>query len=172
MIVNKVRIALQILHLSDIVDGTGRRLLADVRNTKIHGSSLLHLMRQILLSKWMPLWHKSSRILQWYVSGQCLGAPIGTPLQKWEWTTDTSQTCITNGEQTFERRNSKCFFFYAPSDNQLPSGVCCTIRVDLSFNKGRPKPIYFYDQYPSSHETMKMFGKQYSAIVLMHYKMM
>jgi len=75
------------------------------------------------------------------------------PGQKWEWTTDTSHTYITNGEQTFERRNSKHFFFYAPSENLLSSEVCCPIRIDLSFNKGRPKPIYFYDKCPPTNET-------------------
>lgn len=151
VIVNKVRIALQLLHLSDIVDGTGRRLLPDVRNAKIHRSSLLHWPKQVLLPKWMPVWYKACGILQRYVSGHCLGRFIGPPLQTWEWTADASHAYITNGKQTYVRRTSKSFFFYAPLDAPLSPEVSCNIRVDLSFHKGRPKPIYIYDQCQPPH---------------------
>ena len=46
IIANKVRLALQILHLSDIVDGTGRKLLPDVRNGTLHRSSTLNWPRK------------------------------------------------------------------------------------------------------------------------------
>jgi len=86
IIANKVRISLQILHLSDIVDGRGRRLLPDVRNGVIHRKSKLHWPKQILLRKWIPIWHKACGILQRYVTKyKTSTSPEQSKNQEWEW---------------------------------------------------------------------------------------
>jgi len=59
IIANKARLALKMLHLSDIVDGSGRRLLPDVRNGVIHRRSKLNWTHQIFLPKWTPIWQKA-----------------------------------------------------------------------------------------------------------------
>ena len=76
IIANKARLALNILHLSDIVDGSGRRLLPDVRNCVIHRRSKLNWPHQIFLPKWKPIWQKACAVLQRYVSANPLGLQL------------------------------------------------------------------------------------------------
>ena len=153
MIANKVRLALQILHLSDIVDGTGRKLLPDVRNGKLHRSSTLTWPRQILLPKWMPVWHKACGILQRYVSGNCLGVRYRSH-QIWNWKADSRCQYISNGEQIYEKRPIKGYNVYMIYQEKNIPPERFTINVDLSFNiKGRPHPIFFYLNENSTSES-------------------
>jgi len=144
VIANKVRLALQILHLSDIVDGTGRKLLPDIRNGILHRTSKLNWPQQILLPKWMPIWHKACGVLQRYVSGNCLGERFLSH-QNWNWKADSSCQYISNGDRIYEKKSIKHYDVFILSQKSDLTPEIFTVHVDLSFNhKGRPKPIFFY----------------------------
>ena len=145
------------LHLSDVVDGTGRRLLPDVRNGVLHRESKLNWPRQILLSKWMPVWHKACGILQRYVSANCLNMTTPNLNQYWKWKSDSTHQYITDGHQIYERKTIKNYHVYTVNRYVDASGIQFTMNVDITIShKGRPKPIFFYNcidnNDTSSHE--------------------
>ena len=149
---NKVRLALHILHLSDVVDGTGRRLLPDVRNGVLHRKSKLTWMRQILLHKWMPVWHKACGVLQRYVSANCLDINAPNLNQIWKWRSDETHTYITDGQQIYKKMIVKNYYhIYIVYKQADPSIIKFTKNVDVTVGrKGRPKPIFFYNHMGTS----------------------
>jgi len=142
---NKVRISLQLLHLSDIVDGRGKRLLPDVRNGVLHRQSLLNWPKQIMLKKWIPVWQKACGVLQRYVSSRCIGSAIKPRLQKFLWFTNDTQQYLTNGTTVYIRARAKSKTVYVRSRDPLPNMIKCDQYVDIMMTKGRPKPIFVYN---------------------------
>jgi len=150
IIANKVRIALQILHVSEIVDGRGRRLLPDVRNGVLYRKTKLQWPKQVLIRKWIPIWHKACGILQRYVSKNRIDLPRFSKTQEWEWMMDSTHTYITNGKCSYKRKKIKERYLYRKIQETIPSAVQCDTRVDLTFIKTNPKIIYIYDDNSTS----------------------
>jgi len=151
-IANKVRLSLQILHLSDIVDGRGKRLLPDVRNGKIRRGSTLTWPRQVLLTKWMPTWQKACGVLQRYVSSHHIGKKTAPSHQQHIWTTDAAHEYITNGVKVYRRTILKNKQFYVDTKTSLPSIVLCIHDADVTFNKDRPKIIFVCESCSNSSD--------------------
>jgi len=150
IIANKVRIALQILHVSEIVDGRGRRLLPDVRNGALYRKTKLQWPKQVLIRKWIPIWHKACGILQRYVSKHKIDLPKFSTTQELEWMMDSTHTYITNGNCSYKRKKIKERYLYRKIQETIPSAVRCDTRVDLTFIKNNPKIIYIYDDNSTS----------------------
>ena len=145
IIANKVRIALRLLHLSDIVDGRGRRLLPDVRNGNSYRESKLEWPKQILLRKWLPIWHKACGVLQRYVSKHKIECTnMITTNQIWGWKTDEKRDYVSNTSKIFQRKVSKRVTYYTEVPYSKNIDATCSIPVDVTFHKGRPKLIYVY----------------------------
>ena len=72
-IINKVRISMKVLFLSDVVDVRGKSLLPEVYDCKIHRTTKLIWPKQVLLNKWKNVWKRACYKLQQWVSGNHLG---------------------------------------------------------------------------------------------------
>ena len=145
-IANKVRIAMQILHLSDVVDGRGRRLLPEVRNAKICRKSTLTWPKQILLKRWMSIWHKACSILQRYVSKYSISDlhPTTHQNQIWEWSTSPTAEWVTDGRKKYYKKHLKNRSIYIRNDKIPIPEESCRIPCDITFSKGRPRVIHLY----------------------------
>ena len=169
IIANKVRVNLQILHLSDIVDGRGRRLLPDVRHGKLYKLSTLQWPRQILLKKWMPVWHKVCGVLQRYVSRNCLSADRRSKYQQWKWNVDATKKYLTNGHEYYKKIQTRRGTYFIPQQGPPGEPIQYTHAVDVAFMKSRPQVIHVYGRnlYEETHtpsttsskdDTSNLFG--------------
>ena len=73
VLINKMRIHLQIVFLSDICDIRGRKLLPDLRRKLIHRKSSLNWPKQPWNKSWDKLWTRTCNVLQKYISSPPLG---------------------------------------------------------------------------------------------------
>ena len=99
-ILNKVRLHLKILFLSDICDIRGKILLPEVRNITIFRTSLLQWPYQPILPKWKKLWKEACQYLQHYLSGN--------PLGEWKTSHQSWNAQVTEGNH-FLLHNNKWY---------------------------------------------------------------
>ena len=93
----------------------------------------------------MPVWHKACGVLQRYTSANPIGLSIAASNQKWVWKTDPELQFITNGTEMYRKTTLKGRVYYTKIQTILPRVKNqCTLQLDLSFNKRRPKPNFVY----------------------------
>ena len=148
IVANKMRIAMRLLHLSDVVDGRGKRLLPDIRNGCNYRASKLEWPRQVQLKKWLPTWQKACGILQRFASKHHIHINQLSLHQNSIWTTDSSQKYVTNGTITYVKVYARTKTYFTLLRQKLPENIKCTTSIDISFTKNRPRIVYSYPPYP------------------------
>ena len=138
---NKIRIALNLLFLSDVSNMQGNTLLPDIRKGKTYRTYHMDFPRQTFAHKWLSLWRKACDKLQKALSQKSLGS----------WT-NRSFSCMARVSpcKLWLRYNQKSYFRQNISSSFLLSSndfVFDGVESDIYFNKNKIIPI------PSSYDS-------------------
>ena len=102
--INKVRIHLKVLRMSDVTDIGGKYILPNIRDGTNYRESTYGWMKQPLVEKYLPLWRQACNRLQQALKCRPLGNWINRS-QRWKWQSNLSGSVITNNEKTYTRQS-------------------------------------------------------------------
>ena len=72
--INKIRLHLKLLFLSDVADNVGRHILPDIKFGHTYRISNLNFPVQTYSRQWLSIWNKACNVLQRYISANSLGS--------------------------------------------------------------------------------------------------
>ena len=124
---NKIRLSMKILFLSDVIDQRGRHLLPDIRKGITHRTTKLTFPVQTYSATWMKLWRGACSKLERYASANPLGS-WSTQHFTWNALLSPCHMHISYLNDTFRRVNLTKTY-YRLSEN--PTLLSCNIPVDI-----------------------------------------
>lgn len=133
--INKVRLHLKVLRLSDVTDVTGKYILPNIRRGINYRDSTYGWIRQPLVQKFLPLWSQACRKLQQSLDNRRLGRWINRS-QSWKWNSNSSGTIISDNTTTYTRQTIRGRTKYILHSNR-PSLLPYPADVDVF--RDRPK---------------------------------
>ena len=101
-IINRYRIALQLLRVSDMVDIRGKNVLTNIKMFVNNRKSKLLWPKQILPKKNRHLWKKACAIIQRYVSSHHLGSWLHCD-QTWTWSSNHDNSLLCDGVSMYQK---------------------------------------------------------------------
>ena len=124
--INKIRISLKLLFLSDVADNIGRHILPDIPHGHSYRQSNLTFPHQTYSRKWLPLWNKACCRLQKYISSHTLGVWTN---RYFSWNTYISpcRTFVLDRSIWFKRITSNNIYKPSPA----PNISLATIPIDI-----------------------------------------
>ena len=137
--INKIRLHLQLLFLSDVVTISGKRLLPQLRQRKTYRKSNLQWPRQVWKRKWNPLWNKVCNFLQRYSSGIYLG--------KWQQRYFSCEAEIHSSQKYLRFQQS--MYAYEPTTSKQQKFSLSTNVEHSAINQQEffPADIYIWKNY-------------------------
>ena len=127
--INKIRISLQLLFLSDMVDVRGRHILPDIKNAISYRASSILFPRQTFSPTWLKLWKSACNVLNKYVSTNSL--------QQWHTMHFDWITKLSACKQFLKIRNTNYKY-----DSSISLYRECTVPIPSSINYDTPCDIY------------------------------
>lgn len=98
--INKIRIHLKVLRLSDITDISGKYILPNILRGENFRESTYGWIRQPIVKKFLPIWKQACKQMQHALNNRRLGRWINKS-QSWKWTSNSSGTILSDGENTY-----------------------------------------------------------------------
>ena len=99
--INKIRLHLQVLVLSDITTLDGKTILPNINLGTSHRTSSYEWPKQPLVTKYLPLWKRACAILNTTLASKPLGEWTSLH-QSFQWSATSDELYITNGTETYE----------------------------------------------------------------------
>ena len=133
---NKIRIALQLITLSDITDSSDRTVLPYIYNGVSHWTSSLSWPHQLIVNKSIPLWKRACKNMQNHLWTYYLGNWISTHQQwKGQATPDQSTLCID--DETYNKTSKRWNNHFLPTTYSPPTRP--TTKADVYYYRGKWK---------------------------------
>ena len=126
--INKIRLHLKLLFLSDVADNIGRHILPDISFGHTYRSSNLNFPVQTYSTKWLPLWNKACTVLKKFISSNSLGQ-WNTRHFSWNTYISPCKNFIFDRHIWFQRVHSQ--FIYSPSSRG--TFPISTIPIDIKY---------------------------------------
>ena len=128
--INKIRVSLQLLFLSDVTDSRGRHILPDIKLGISYRTSNIQFPPQTFSPSWISLWKKACIKLSKYLSNN----PLGTwkhMNHQWKSHLSSCQKYISYNRRYFHRNNSTNLFLPCPQPSTeisfpTPVDICST----------------------------------------------
>ena len=109
--INRIRIALNLITLSDIADLRGKNILQNIKTCINNRKSTYLWPRQPLPKRIYTLWRKACKIFQQYLSRNPLG-PWYSTHQHWPWKESIDNTIISDGVHHYQQFISPTSSYY------------------------------------------------------------
>ena len=156
--INKIRIHLKILRLSDITDVSGKYVLPNISRGVNHRRSTYGWINQPLVTKFLPLWKQACRKFQQALDTRRLGRWINQS-QSWQWTSNASGTILSDESATYIRTSANGRTRYILSE-RTPSILPYPADVDTQRNKPKLLGIHT-ENIDFENETVNYFKPFY-----------
>ena len=118
-IINKVRLHLNVLFLSDITNLRGNQLLPQINSGILNRTSTLNWPPQPIQKSWLLLWKKACAKLQNHLSRCHLGSWICSH-QKWHFNVSTCNQYAQNDRLKYIKKASSSCYIQIPHTSVLP----------------------------------------------------
>ena len=159
---NKIRIHLKLLFLSDMLDVRGRHILPDIKNGVSHRTSSISFPLQSYSKSWLSLWRKACNTIDKYASNHPLGAWHKCYLH-WNASLSTCHQYLRVNNTLYSLHDN--FSLYIASTATLTQNISFTIPADIHTTKRGFKVISTYSEYsfrPSNlptYDPFTLFGE-------------
>ena len=159
--INKIRISLRLLFLSDVIDIRGKNILPEIRKGITHRSSNITFPDQTFAPSWIPLWSKACDKIQQFVSRNHLGKWIRYHF-KWMAKISICQMFLSIHGETFVRTPNTSQFKPSLNDSEsieflIPVDICqtkCGYRIIAMLNQTSLPPA----PSPPPYDMFNLFG--------------
>ena len=162
--INKIRLSLKLVFLSDIVDIRGRHVLPDIREGVNYRNSTITFPYQTFSPSWLKIWKQACDKINNFVSTHSL---TNWTQQHFQWNTNIS-SChkfLTIGDTAFELTSTSNT--YIMSQSPVPSNITYDLPVDIYKTRKGYKIISMmratvtseFDQVIRSYDKFSLFGK-------------
>ena len=160
--INKIRISLQLLFLSDVASDNGRHILPDIKYGASYRQSKLSFPVQTYSKTWLPLWNKACMKLENHLSSKPLG---NWQCRHFSWITHVSpcKMYICDRSIWYQQINSStiyrpCSFLPSTTSATLPIDICSVARGIQIISTYSPNFQPIPKSSPSSYDTFNLFG--------------